>query len=175
MNTNNPNENQLQTSEGKNDQQHGGFAAGTLVHTKEGLKPIETLQVGDWVLSFPDNQRTPDRIRDPDEFSYRQITQVFSREEQQLSKVTVANLASGRMETVSVTPSQSIWCKGRDWIAVIEMDIAGDTVENFRFGNLRVYRCFHNVEVGTAYNFKVDEHHTYYVGEEGVWVLDMTK
>lgn len=29
--------------------------AGTLVHTKEGLKPIEQLKVGDWVLSRPEN------------------------------------------------------------------------------------------------------------------------
>jgi Hint domain-containing protein len=27
------------------------FAAGTLVHTREGLKAIEQIQVGDWVLS----------------------------------------------------------------------------------------------------------------------------
>lgn len=27
------------------------FSAGTLVHTKDGLKPIERIQVGDWILS----------------------------------------------------------------------------------------------------------------------------
>ncbi len=32
-----------------------GFAAGTLVHTKEGLKRIEEIQVGDWVLSQPES------------------------------------------------------------------------------------------------------------------------
>ena len=31
------------------------FAAGTLVHTKEGLKPIEQIKVGAWVLSRPEN------------------------------------------------------------------------------------------------------------------------
>ncbi|MDR2788675.1 MAG: Hint domain-containing protein [Candidatus Accumulibacter sp.] len=30
------------------------FAAGTLAHTKKGLKPIESIQVGDWVLSRPE-------------------------------------------------------------------------------------------------------------------------
>lgn len=33
----------------------GCFIAGTLVHTKDGLKPIEQIKVGDWVLSRPEN------------------------------------------------------------------------------------------------------------------------
>jgi len=33
----------------------GCFVAGTLVHTKECLKPIEQIKVGDWVLSRPEN------------------------------------------------------------------------------------------------------------------------
>jgi hypothetical protein len=32
-----------------------GIAAGTLVHTEEGLVPIEKVKVGDWVLSKPEN------------------------------------------------------------------------------------------------------------------------
>ncbi|WP_273431622.1 polymorphic toxin-type HINT domain-containing protein [Chitinibacter tainanensis] len=28
-----------------------GFVMGTLVHTKDGLRAIESLQVGDWVLA----------------------------------------------------------------------------------------------------------------------------
>ena len=31
----------------------GCFVAGTLVHTKDGLKPIEQIKIGDWVLSRP--------------------------------------------------------------------------------------------------------------------------
>jgi len=30
------------------------FTAGTMVHTSEGLVPIEKIGVGDWVLSKPD-------------------------------------------------------------------------------------------------------------------------
>lgn len=33
-----------------------GFVAGTLVHAKDGILPIEQIKVGDWVLSRP-----PDR------------------------------------------------------------------------------------------------------------------
>ncbi|MCL2076530.1 MAG: Hint domain-containing protein [Betaproteobacteria bacterium] len=33
----------------------GCFIAGTLVHTREGLVPIEQIKVGDWVLSKPES------------------------------------------------------------------------------------------------------------------------
>ena len=33
----------------------GCFVAGTLVHTKDGLKPIEQIKIGDWVLSRPES------------------------------------------------------------------------------------------------------------------------
>jgi hypothetical protein len=42
----------------------GGFAAGTLVHTQTGLRPIEQIKAGDFVLSKPKNggQRTYKRV-----------------------------------------------------------------------------------------------------------------
>jgi hypothetical protein len=35
-----------------------GFAAGVLVHSRDGPRPIETLAVGDWVLSQPEGTGT---------------------------------------------------------------------------------------------------------------------
>jgi hypothetical protein len=32
-----------------------GFVGGTLIHTKNGLVPIEKIKIGDWVLSKPEN------------------------------------------------------------------------------------------------------------------------
>lgn len=40
----------LVTSEG------GSLVAGTLVHAKSGMVPIEKIQVGDWVLSQPESK-----------------------------------------------------------------------------------------------------------------------
>ena len=34
---------------------NGGFVKGTLVHTREGLRPIEEIRVGDYVLSSPED------------------------------------------------------------------------------------------------------------------------
>jgi len=45
------------------------FAKGTLVHTKEGLVPIEQIKVGDWVLSKPENGG---------EQAYKRVLQTFA-------------------------------------------------------------------------------------------------
>ena len=41
----------------------GGFAAGTLVHTKESLVPIEKIKVGDWVLTEPMGIQAGQKVR----------------------------------------------------------------------------------------------------------------
>jgi hypothetical protein len=38
-----------------NSKNNSGFVAGTLIHTQTGLKPIEQIQVGDFVLSKPES------------------------------------------------------------------------------------------------------------------------
>jgi hypothetical protein len=48
------------------------LVAGTLVHTKDGLKPIEQIQVGDWVLSQPE---------DKGEQAYKRVVNTFSFED----------------------------------------------------------------------------------------------
>jgi hypothetical protein len=157
----------------KGSKPRGCFAAGTLIHTKEGLKPIETIQVGDWVLSYPDDQRPPDgNALGHGCDTYRQVTQVFVKDEQPLCQLIVANLASGNKETIWVTPNHPIYLQGRGWTPVSEIEIAGDCLENYLFGNLIVFRCFQDVYVGRVYNFEVDEFHTFYVGEAGIWVHD---
>ena len=45
------------------------FVAGTLVHTKEGLVPIEQIRVGDWVLSQPEQKG---------ERAYKRVVKTFS-------------------------------------------------------------------------------------------------
>jgi hypothetical protein len=146
------------------------FAAGTLVHTKEGLKPIEEIRVGDWVLSYPDNQKTPERLRQEHEYTYRQVTQTFVTEDQPLSELIVDNLVNGNRETFFVTANHPIYCEDRGgWVPVSELH-ATDAIENYGFGNLMVSRVYHERGRARVYNFEVEEFHTYYVGENGVWV-----
>jgi hypothetical protein len=47
------------------------FVAGTLVHTKEGMKPIEQIRVGDYVLSKPENGKG--------EVAYKRVVRTVKR------------------------------------------------------------------------------------------------
>ena len=67
----------------------GCFAAGTLVHTKEGLKPIEEIRVGDWVMSQPEGcDMSQRRVRPEEEYTYRQVTRTFAHDPQPILEVT---------------------------------------------------------------------------------------
>ena len=53
----------------------GCFVAGTLVHTREGLRPIEQIKVGDYVLSRPENGKG--------EVAYKRVVNTFEFEDKE--------------------------------------------------------------------------------------------
>jgi len=81
----------------------------------------------------------------------------------------VCHLDSGKKETLLVTANHPVYHKYRAWIPVSEIRVT-DGLENYNFGNLMVARLYHPEEKARVYNLEVDEFHTYYVGELGVWV-----
>jgi hypothetical protein len=86
----------------------GCFAAGTLVHTKEGLKPIEQIEVGDWVLSKPEDGEG--------EQAYKRVAKTFSFEEKVVRFVEYSVLRNGEwhQDCVTVTNNHPFWVKGVD-------------------------------------------------------------
>lgn len=151
-----------------------GFAAGTLVHTKEGLKPIEQIQVGDWLLSFPEDQPIPQEYRqDPNPPKiYKRVVQTFVTENQPVTEFPVTNYASGIHERFTATPNHPIYVKDRGWIT-LEAIYAGRklvAVENHYFGNLMLGGLSKDKGLATVYSIEVEDFHTYYVGKEGMWV-----
>lgn len=91
------------------------FAAGTLVHARNGLVPIEKLRVGDWVLSKPENGEG--------EEAYKRITNTFCFQEKEVMHVQVYPVAeiersretdspvqwSGLKKSLVVTPNHPFW------------------------------------------------------------------
>jgi hypothetical protein len=216
-------------------QSDNGFVAGTLVHTRDGLKPIEQIKVGDWVLSRPENSDS--RIEQ------KQILRTFSFEDKEVFELSYYREGDVEFDTLVGTPNHPFWVPGihphllsqlessgrtnpwadkSGWIPVdwlegpqvlsrLDGGVASLLIEprpiyvtpdaehgfifssrraddghliDFRDGGVR-YQHGDTVSVllvdpldlqvryrATVYNLEVDEFHTYFVGEEGVWVHD---
>lgn len=196
------------------------FVAGTLVHTKEGLRPIEQIKVGDWVLSKPESGEG--------EQAYKRVTQTFVTEQQE---VWVVDYAVDEAPTPELPPTRSLvvtgnhpfWVHRKGWTAardlkqaddlelynthetkelgyllrslkVLESDRldcgwARDPEDVLRFkgpmidlrdGGVKVSE-YYKEDVTTSdltgrylkrqvFNLEVEDFHTYFVGDAGVWV-----
>ena len=90
--------------------QDGCFAAGTLVHTKEGPRPIEEIQVGDWVLSKPESGQG--------EREYKRVTKTVASEERIVRWLSIGGLQNEgirRYCNLVVTPEHPIWVESRHY------------------------------------------------------------
>jgi hypothetical protein len=196
------------------------FPAGTMVHTAEGLLPIEKLRVGTLVLSQPE---------DGGEREMRPVVRKVSTLDQPLMAVQIhiQGDKGSELTTIVATPNHPFWVetplvKGEDgeepkhWLAAEYLEpcmtlqladgrsaevrsaafihrtqhedifFAGDErvdlaqVMCLKDGRLEVLAPERLAQLGKldlgerylapVYNFEVEEFHTYYVGEVGVWV-----
>jgi len=144
------------------------FVAGTLVHTKDGLKPIEEIKVGDWVMTNAEDAVMPDLQVDAQSPIYRQVTETFVTEDMPIVELCYVQ-PDGEIGSLHVTPNHPIMVKRHGWMAAKEL----------RYGHVLKLGYWSNVILGMnnpvdqtarVYNVKVDEFHTYFVGKYGVWV-----
>ena len=201
------------------------FAAGTLVHTKEGLVPIEQIKVGDWVLSKPENggeqdykrvlntfARPPERVievkylPDPSQPRVARITCTINHpfwvidlgwtpaeDLYRSSKENWLELADGRdvkahdPSSVYVSDEPGIgWCPGYnndveaygalwDFVNHRLVDPEVESLQAIQDHSSFKYAQLHDMPEELylnlpVYNLEVEDFHTYYVGEHGVWV-----
>lgn len=87
------------------------FSAGTLVHTKEGLVPIEKIKVGDWVLSKHESGQG--------EREYKRVTQTFVHDEQEVMGVPFGDqLPDGTWwgDVLLATLNHPFWTESKGWV-----------------------------------------------------------
>jgi RHS repeat-associated protein len=127
------------------------FAAGTPILTPDGHKPIEALQVGDRVLSRPDDD--PFQPLRP-----KQVIATFDREDRIL-EVHVAG------QLLRTTPEHPLYVKGRGWTKARDLQ-QGSMLISHDNRWMHVEMVVFTNEVEKVYNITVEDDNTYYVGQE---------
>ena len=92
----------------------GCFIAGTLVHTDQGLKPIEAIRIGDRVLSQPEAGG---------EKTYKRVVDTFAFEEKEVFVVKIRNWdpnigdRNARVRHLYCTGNHPFWVEELGWTA----------------------------------------------------------
>jgi hypothetical protein len=137
------------------------FAAGTLVATETGQRPIESIEPGERVWSTD---------VETGQTALRQVMRTFVRKRADVIEVDV-RAAHAFGERIAVTPGHQFYIEEQGWTRADELDAtplwsstAGAVATAF-VGETRST---------TVYNLEVEEFHTYYVGESRVLVHNQT-
>jgi hypothetical protein len=91
----------------------GCFVKGTLVHTREGLRPIEKLRAGDYVLSRPgDGDGDGDGSGEP---THKRVVRTFIHEQKTIRQILADWGEVGRVEMIAATGNHPLWVEGSHW------------------------------------------------------------
>jgi hypothetical protein len=134
------------------------FVEGTKVLTDEGEKNIEDIQVGDKVLSkseFDENG----------ELAYKEVTALYTNYRNDIIKLYIGDLL------IETTDNHPFWVEGRGWVFADELQV-GDRLQKADGSTLTIDKVEFVLldEPVMVYNFTVEEFHTYYVTDLGIWV-----
>ena len=130
------------------------FAAGTPVHTRTGIRPIEELEVGDLVLS---------RDTATGGLEYRPVTAVYHRRPAPTFKVVMGG------EALVVTGIHRFWKAGAGWVMARDLK-PGDPIRTV--DGARTVDSVQPDEVRPVYNLDVEHTRSYLVGRAGALVHD---
>ena len=138
---------------------HGGnicFAAGTLVRTGDGEKPIEEIQPGDMVWAWDE---------DTGQVALKPVVETYVNETTELVHVFVAG------EEIRATPSHPFYSPVKGWTDAVHLR-AGDILVLVNGEYVIVEKVQHEILESpvAVYNFQVADFHTYYVSDTGVLV-----
>jgi hypothetical protein len=132
------------------------FAKGTLVWTKTGQRPIETLGLGDLVLA---------QDVDTGELAYKPVTGRTVRPPSEILKLKIGE------EDVFTTRGHPFWVSGVGWRMAKEL---GDGAILYAVTGSARLQAVESTGEAEAYNLVVADFNTYFVGESGFLVHDNT-
>jgi len=130
------------------------FVAGTLVRTRLGTLPIESLQAGDYVLA---------QDQDTGEVAYKVVLRTTIR-----PPAKMVRIESGG-EQITTTLGHPFWVEGQGWKMAKELK-AGDLLHTLG-GAVRIDKI-EPAREDKAYNLVVDDFNSYFVGQQGLLAHD---
>ena len=139
------------------------FAAGTLIETDDGLRPIETLHPGDMVLS---------RDERSGETAYRPVLHTFVTPDRALDSITLTS-SRGVVETLTVTPNHPFWVEGSGWRRFADELTTQSSIATSAAAELGVASAVALRRRGTTYNHEVRDVHPNIVGRTPAWVHNL--
>jgi tetratricopeptide (TPR) repeat protein len=131
------------------------FPAGTLVATSDGMKPIETITVGDRVLS-------------QDVSTGRLDLSVVQRRTLR-SATPLLQLSLPNSRTISATAGHPFWVIGKGWLMCSELS-TGDRLHSL--GGAIAVEAISELPRTETYNLVVSDDHSYFVGTDCLLVHD---
>jgi filamentous hemagglutinin len=146
-----------------------GFAEGTLVHTADGLRTIESIKAGDLVLSFPEEITPPNQERNDNEFFYTKVACTHSFLNAPVHELKIYHLAQDVQDLIKAGENQLVYHCDIGWVKVKDISLFKKLVA-YNFGNLLLGRNLREENLIKTYNLELEALHTFYVGQHGAWV-----
>ena len=140
------------------------FVAGTLVSTPNGFIEIQELAANDMVWAKDD---------ETDEVDKKKVNGVFDEVHEEVIELTI-QLSDGKKEVITTTAEHPFMVYDGDWLPAGELEV-GSFVETLSGHRAEVIGFEVIKEQQVAYNFEVDDYHTYSVGKGMFWVHNACK
>ncbi|CAH1207678.1 hypothetical protein PAECIP111893_02754 [Paenibacillus plantiphilus] len=134
------------------------FTVGTKVLTDEGEKPIEEIEVGDRVLS---------RNEETGEQAYKEVVQLFQKTSESIYIIRLDE------QIVEATGNHPFWVEGKEWVDAENLEV-GDVLLLSNGESIAIEDITIEGRQEVVYNFEVEDFHTYFVSDLGVWVHNET-
>jgi Pretoxin HINT domain len=150
---------ELETTHVQAGKELGCFVAGTEILTTEGIKNIEDIQVGDWVIA--DDPTTLG------ELEIRQVLTAYEREATTLMDIYVDG------EVISATEEHPIWVVDKGGVEPKDLKV-GDLLQTEEGRVVDVDKLEKREGEFKVYNFRVEGIPTYFVSELGILVHNNT-
>lgn len=143
----------------------GCFVAGTIVHSEAGPRAINDIRVGERVWS-----RHEDQLNGAT--SLQTVSAVMVYHERPILRVTYST-SEPLSRLILTTEEHPFYVLDRGWVEAGDL-VSGDTLLLACGGHAVVQEIALTGGTATVYNITVEEDHTYFVGDDRVWVHNKT-